>query len=1135
MRSSARVGVHALARRGTGILGLILLGNCLVVAQNFSGTISGVVRDSSGAVIPETAVTVRNIETGQTRTTESTANGVYNMPALPVGEYEVIAMKPGFQVQVRRGITLSVGQEVALNLTLAVGNVTQTVEVTGEAPLVNTTVSSTTGLITGEQVKDMPLNGRSFHQLMTLNPNTVDNRSNSNSGSFSVAGKRTENNRWTINGVDLVGDNSTGQQIAPVGISQQLLGVEAVREFNVLSNTYGAEYGKRSGGQVTAVTMSGTNQLHGTAFEYLRNDVLDARNYFDVANAPLPTPVPAFRRNQFGGSLGGPIIRDKMFIFGNYEGFRERQGVTNNIRVPNAQVRQGRLPCYIATPAACPASADLAARAAYVDVPNLQRVMLPYANLFFPAPNGPEQIVNGLPDGSAQANSNPGRGRQEDFGLARFDYNVSSADSLSANFSVDEGLQSDPEDNTLFLGADTRDLYTLSVQETHIFSPTILNVATFGASRAGAVSSSVPITPIPENLAFLRDETRKSPGAIVIGGGASAAQASSLEPANPQNPYFNNRQYYTGANDLSMTRGRHNLKMGVWYQRIRQNAFSSAQNNAGTVAYTSLLTFLQDVPSSFTYQANPTLLTFTSTQAAWYFQDEIKLRPNLTVRLGLRDEMTNGWNDNNGNSANYLYTNGIIDLNPMIGTSPFTENHAKALWQPRVGVAWDPGGTGKWAVRAGFGIHNDLQDNLTHRLNANPPFAARANKDGPLLSFIPVAGGPAAVLPSCSESLSTGCNTYAPGGIDPVMHTPTMQEWSFTVEREITQDFAVQVNYIGSQAYHISTSIDMNTIRPVICENPTDPRGCPSGGVLSSGPAGRRQPLGFVPAGTEYIPWGTNDRNTRPNRFVGSTQSWIYLGTANYHGGSVSLLKRARAGLTFKTNYTFSKGMDIDSSILSGGAQNDTSTLLNPYNSKLSRGVASFSLKHVFNSNYSYELPFGQGKAFGGGSTGWVDKVISGWQWNGILTLQSGFPITPAAGQNRSGNGDSRNPDVVNHNPDFQGKVILGADGFKKTGQYFDPNAFLLPTAGTFGNVARGTFRGPRFFNMDTSFFKRIPVTERWNLQLRAEFFNILNHANFDTPNAIVFSDTNISGTAGEITETANRERQIQFALKLTF
>ncbi|MGH9784214.1 MAG: carboxypeptidase-like regulatory domain-containing protein, partial [Terriglobia bacterium] len=284
MVSRTRVGLRAWARLGTGILGVIALAGSLAFGQGFSAAISGVVRDSSGAVIPDAMVSVRNTETALTRTTQTGVNGGYNLPSLPVGPYELTVEKPGFRQLVRSGINLAVGQEAALNLTLEVGNVTQTVEVTGEAPLVNTTLASTSGLITEDQLKDLPLNGRSFHQLMLLNPNTVDNRSNAGAtqSSFSVAGKRTENNRWTMNGVDYIGDNSTGQQIAPNGISGQLLGVEAVREFNVLGHTYGAEYGKRSGGQITAVTISGTNQLHGTAFEYLRNDMFDARNFFDT-------------------------------------------------------------------------------------------------------------------------------------------------------------------------------------------------------------------------------------------------------------------------------------------------------------------------------------------------------------------------------------------------------------------------------------------------------------------------------------------------------------------------------------------------------------------------------------------------------------------------------------------------------------------------------------------------------------------------------------------------------------------------------------------------------------------------------------------------------------------------------------
>src|SRR5213593_1792659 len=418
-----------------------------VFAQNFSAAISGIVRDTSGAVIPGVTVTAKHTESGLTRTVTTNENGNYRMPSLPVGAYEVMAEIPGFKPLVRSGIALAVAQEIALNLTLEVGTTAEQVTVTGEAPLVNATLASTAGLITGEQLKDLPLNGRSFHELMLLNAHTIDNRSNSGGASFSVAGKRTENNRWTINGMDYVGDNATGQFISPNGISGQLLGVEAIREFNVLGHSYGAEYGKRSGGQVTAVTTSGTNQVHGTVFEYLRNSALDARNYFDEEKA-------AFKRNQFGGSLGGPIVRNKMFFFGNYEGFRERLGESSNQFVPNAQTRQGLLPCNVIYTTAAARAANCSDLNAYIPVPNLQRGMLPYAQLFYPAPNGPEvRDANGLLTGVARAQSNPVRARNEDFGLGRFDFNMSSADSLSANYTADQGREANPADNTLFMAA----------------------------------------------------------------------------------------------------------------------------------------------------------------------------------------------------------------------------------------------------------------------------------------------------------------------------------------------------------------------------------------------------------------------------------------------------------------------------------------------------------------------------------------------------------------------------------------------------------------------------------------------------------------------------------------------------------
>src|SRR5947209_4228454 len=427
------------------LIGLIVLGNCPVLAQGFAGTITGTVKDTSGAAVPGAAVTVKHLETGLTRAVEADATGNYAIPSLPVGEYELTAEKMGFQREVRRGINLLVAQEAVVNLTLQVGSIVQQVTVTEAAPLVNTTTTSTSGVISEQQIKELPLNGRSFDQLLTLNVGTVDNRSNINNGawtSFSVAGKRPETNRFILNGVDYIGANSTGQFITPSGSSGQLLGVDAVREYNVLQHTYGAEYGKRAGAQVTVVSSSGTNQLHGDLFEYLRNSKLDARNFFDATDG-----APPFKRNQFGGALGGPIKKDKMFLFGNYEGFRERLAVSSVSIVPNAQARQGLMPCYIVNTAAnaCPN------RSAYVPVTNLKTGMLPYANYFWPAPNGPELLTDGLPTGTAKAIGNPKRKVREDFGLLRFDNTISTKDSFFVNFNADDGTRSAPPADPVFV------------------------------------------------------------------------------------------------------------------------------------------------------------------------------------------------------------------------------------------------------------------------------------------------------------------------------------------------------------------------------------------------------------------------------------------------------------------------------------------------------------------------------------------------------------------------------------------------------------------------------------------------------------------------------------------------------------
>src|SRR5213080_3175376 len=375
MATGTGISLQVVGKFATALVVLIALGTCLSVAQNSTATILGTVKDTSGALIPGVSIAVKHIESGLTRSVVSGERGGYNVPLLPVGAYEITTTMPGFKQVLRSGINLVVGQEAVVDLTLEVGAAAEQVTVSEEAPLVNTTTSSTSGVITEQQIKELPLNGRSFDQLITLNVGVSNATSNTlDSGAwnmFSVSGKRPETNRFIINGIDWIGANATGQFITPEGASRQLLGEEAVREFNVLTDTYSAEYGKRAGCQINIVTSSGSNQVHGSAFEYLRNSAFDARNFFDQTIG-----TPPFKRNQFGGSLGGPLKKDKLFLFGTYEGFQERLSRSSASVVPGAFARRGLMPD--GSP-----------------VSGLKPEMLKYANAMWPAPSTPER-----PDGT---------------------------------------------------------------------------------------------------------------------------------------------------------------------------------------------------------------------------------------------------------------------------------------------------------------------------------------------------------------------------------------------------------------------------------------------------------------------------------------------------------------------------------------------------------------------------------------------------------------------------------------------------------------------------------------------------------------------------------------------------------------
>ncbi|HYR90957.1 MAG TPA: carboxypeptidase regulatory-like domain-containing protein, partial [Terriglobia bacterium] len=642
---------------------------------------------------------------------------------------------------------------------------------------------------------------------------------------------------------------------------------------------------------------------------------------------------------------------------------------------------------------------------------------------------------------------------------------------------------------------------------------------------------NAPAVPMPADVVFLEGG---NPGTIVIGGGISAAAPSAVAGIPGNNPTRGIRHYFTYSDDLRFIKGKHSWSMGGWLLKMQQNQAGVALSSAGNVAYPTILAFLRDQPSNAILTRNAPALGFRSTEGAWYIQDDMKLRSNFTLRLGLRHEMTNGWNEVVGRCSNYRYDPGfVIQTNPTIGKSCMDQNHAKLLLQPRVGLAWDPTGTGSWAVRAAFGIHNDLIDNLGIRTQAGmPPFAARESLPftNGFLPLLPLKKN-APLPPTCGPGISAPCSIYQPTGFDPNMFTPTVQIWDLTVERQLAKDLVLSVGYVGSQSYHTNLTMDTNTAPTEVCQNP---QGCRSGGVLPPAQAA------IVPQGTTYMPSRPSivvngvTLQQRPNPYVSYTQSWFGWGTASYHAVNVSVLKRAARGLTFKANYSYGKVLDLNSAILAPSGENEPPELFSPYNRHLNKGVAAYSLQHQFNSNFSYQLPFGSGQRFGSGASGWMNRLIGGWQWNGIATAQSGFPITPLIGFNNSGTGDGGVVDVPNLNPNFKGPVISG-----RVDHWFDPRAFTVPLAGTFGNAGRSTFRGPGLFNLDTSLFKRIPIRESVTLQFRAEAFNVLNHVNFAFPNQVVFqgnsANYSYSESAGEITNTATPSRQLQFALKLLF
>ncbi len=1079
-------------------LSLLLTVPAALHAQVVGGSISGTVSDATGSRIPGASVRVVNTETGTERRLLTDREGRYAAPSISVGTYDVFATGTGFGTQERKGVSVTVGQSGQVDLVLSLGSVAQEVVVEARGETVNISTQQTSGLVNERQVKELPLNGRSYDQLITLNPAIVNSTgqrsggigtSNSSVGNmFAISGHRPQDNLFLLNGIEYTGASLIN--VTPGGTSGQLLGVDAVREFNVVSDSYSSTYGKRQGAQISIVTAGGTNTLHGSAYEFIRNSALDARNYFDQVQT-TGRRLPEFQRNNYGASLGGPIKKSKLFLFGNYEGYRQNLGLSSVTFVPDTQARQGFFPDKNGVYQPTPLGPGVAA----------------LFNLW-PTQNGPELLDGaGHPTGIALAYSNPKQKIREDFGTTRFDANLSANDLLFAVYTIDDSTANTPTQNPLARINESLREQVLSLQEQHVFSPRLLNTFRVGFSRASFYFLG---TSTPLNGATVPGWVQGKPiGAIVIAGSTASNGSSQITGAGG-NVGSNNstaRNLFTFDDHIFYTIGRHQIEAGGWLQRMQSND-NLAQNQYGQASFTTLQTFLAGTVATFSVVPAPTALGWRSFMGAGYLEDTVKLTPRLELRAGIRFESTNGFNEAQGRAASYGFTNGIINTNPTISSSGLWSNRARFLPEPRVGLAWDVFGNGHTAVRGSLGLHHSLLDNLDYRFDQAAPFNTTLSLRNVPVSTLNIT---AATQPGAGVLIS-------PSTVQPDIDTPGVLGWTFKVEQQVAPNTSLTVAYVGSHGYHQILSGDQNEPAIVVCPNIA----CPAS----------------LSAGTVFYP-----NTTKANPLVANTTSWFSAGMSNYNALEVDLKHSFAHGLQFRGNYTFAKNLDNGSAWNTSVSANTPAFVSVPSLPALDYGRAATDLRHIAAINGTYELPFGHTKHWASNLGPFTDRVASGWTVSSIANLQSGFPFSPQLGFNPTGSGDTRNPVRPDVNKTFSGNLYPHT-----VAKWFDPAAFSAPlsttnaagttiTGGAVGNLGRDTLVGPGLTSVDLSLLKNTHFGERLNTQFRAEFFNVLNHSNFTTPNAIVYSALNAatSSTAGVITATATSSRQIQFGLKVSF
>jgi hypothetical protein len=1084
-------------------------------AQTFRGTILGIVTDATGGAVPGATVTVRNVNTGLLRATETQGDGRYRVPELPIGSYDVTVEKAGFQTSITSGVKVDVAAERRVDAALKPGEVKEQITVSGEAlPLIEITNATLGGTLTQESVKDLPINGRDYTKLIYLNPGVAGSPdqitdSPGSFGEFSMNGARGRSNNYLLDGTDMNDGYRNDPAINQGGVfatPSAILPIDAVSDMAVLSN-FEPEYGRNGGAVVNIVTRSGTNQIHGSAFEYFRNSALDARNFFNTSGQPKAP----FHNNQFGGSIGGPIMKDKTFYFLDYEGQRERVGVVTLACVPD--------PAQIAADGGA-TNAVTAAMLKFWPKPNIPGTF----GTSSPAHSGEDLGCPNGPNGQTLPNAQvitPSFNNLTSM-IAKIDHTFNQNNNVTGRYFFGDSTQAFPlalnASGGQLPGFDTvtpTRVQLVSLSYVHVFSSTKLNEMRYGWNRfaEGFFPEDQSFHPSSIGLCAASNPAGSSaPGPTCSGsgvadsglpiilvsvtpsGGSSFFAQPGANSADPRHRVDSNAQFIDG---FSWKINKHDLKFGFEFRRTSIQQYLDKYFR-GRLRFADLSAFLAGAVSNGLQYSGNTVRHTHENDYGLYFQDSFHLTSRVTLNYGLRWDYFGVIAEKNNLFSNFLVTSYSAATNTgvgalaQVGTSalPRLYEPDKKNFAPRASLAWDVFGSGKTVIRTGFGLFYDStsQDMFLGHLpypaffapgpayaNFGPNPITEATVSGTTI----VAGKPIYGPSNCTSE----CDIF---GVDRNIKPPYIENYNLNIQQQISNRVAVQIGYVGSQGHRLWRFFDINQPTAQAIHDAA----CP--GAVGTAP-------GSACGGTTTVSFSA------PRPF-GSPNGAVYIfqenstGKSNYNSLQASLRVNGWRGVTSVVNFVWSRSMDNSSDgedFVPNAAQPADSTSTNPKNEY---GPSNFNIPKRFTWVFHYDLP-----TPGGG----LQKVKSGWGLDTTVTLQTGQPFT----LNYNGEDDYSGSGEGFDRPDVIGPIVYN---YHDPANFLNLSSFAMPCTnggsvngaaadcvpGTqhFGNLGRNALQGPPFKQWDLAIYKNTKITERLGVQLRAEFFNLLNHPNFSNP-----------------------------------